>query len=109
MSGLRRALLALGTGGLLSGVVVALVIGSSSHVEYRALETVIAERLGKGRPHIELAGVPTEAAHQLGDGGGKGTGLRGLSDRVAGLGGKLEVESPPGAGTRVRATIPLGS
>lgn len=31
------------------------------------------------------------------------------ADRVAGLGGKLEVESPPGAGTRVRATIPLGS
>jgi PAS domain S-box-containing protein len=37
----------------------------------------------------------------------RGTGLRGLADRVAALDGTLEVESPPGAGTRVRAEIPL--
>jgi signal transduction histidine kinase len=36
-----------------------------------------------------------------------GTGLRGLGDRVEVLGGRLSVESAPGAGTRVRATIPL--
>jgi signal transduction histidine kinase len=35
-----------------------------------------------------------------------GTGLRGLADRVETLGGRLEVESPPGTGTRVRATLP---
>ena len=35
-----------------------------------------------------------------------GSGLRGLADRVASLGGRLEVESPPGAGTRVIANIP---
>jgi signal transduction histidine kinase len=35
-----------------------------------------------------------------------GTGLRGLADRVAVLDGRLEVESPPGAGTTVRAVIP---
>jgi PAS domain S-box-containing protein len=34
------------------------------------------------------------------------TGLRGLADRVAALGGRLTIESPPGAGTRVRAAIP---
>jgi signal transduction histidine kinase len=34
------------------------------------------------------------------------TGLRGLADRVAALGGQLQVESPPGAGTRVVASIP---
>jgi PAS domain S-box-containing protein len=38
---------------------------------------------------------------------GRGSGLRGLDDRVASLGGTLAVESPPGAGTRVRAEIPL--
>jgi signal transduction histidine kinase len=38
---------------------------------------------------------------------GPGSGLRGLSDRVRALGGKLEVESPRGEGTTVRATIPL--
>ncbi|MDX6409249.1 MAG: hypothetical protein QOE13_2320 [Gaiellaceae bacterium] len=37
----------------------------------------------------------------------RGTGLRGLADRVASLSGKLAVDSPPGAGTRVRAEIPL--
>src|SRR4051794_5492256 len=37
-----------------------------------------------------------------------GTGLRGLADRLAGLDGRLEVHSPPGEGTLVRATIPCG-
>jgi signal transduction histidine kinase len=37
----------------------------------------------------------------------RGSGLRGLADRVAALSGKLDVDSPPGAGTRVRAEIPL--
>ncbi len=37
-----------------------------------------------------------------------GTGLRGLADRVEALGGKLEVESPVGRGTRLAAEIPLG-
>jgi signal transduction histidine kinase len=36
-----------------------------------------------------------------------GSGLRGLLDRVSALGGTLEVESPPGDGTTVRAAIPL--
>jgi signal transduction histidine kinase len=36
-----------------------------------------------------------------------GSGLRGLGDRVAALGGRLEVESPSGAGTTVRAVIPV--
>jgi signal transduction histidine kinase len=36
-----------------------------------------------------------------------GHGIQGLEDRVGALGGTLAVESPPGAGTRVLATIPL--
>jgi signal transduction histidine kinase len=35
-----------------------------------------------------------------------GSGLRGLADRVEALAGQLEVESPPGAGTRLKAEIP---
>ena len=38
---------------------------------------------------------------------GTGTGLRGLADRVEALGGRLALESPPGAGTVVRAALPL--
>jgi signal transduction histidine kinase len=40
---------------------------------------------------------------------GKGSGLRGLSDRVEALGGSLAVESVPGLGTRLRAEIPCES
>ena len=36
----------------------------------------------------------------------RGSGLRGLADRVEALGGKLRVWSPVGGGTRVRAEIP---
>jgi signal transduction histidine kinase len=36
----------------------------------------------------------------------RGSGLRGLADRVEALGGRLRVESPPGGGTRVEAILP---
>ena len=41
-----------------------------------------------------------------------GSGLRGLVDRVHAVGGRLQVSSPPGRGTRLRAELPtnvLGS
>jgi signal transduction histidine kinase len=37
-----------------------------------------------------------------------GSGLRGLADRAEALGGTLELESPRGGGTVLRASIPLG-
>ena len=36
-----------------------------------------------------------------------GSGLAGLGDRLAALGGRLRVESPPGAGTLIAAEIPV--
>ena len=39
---------------------------------------------------------------------GRGSGLRGLADRVETVGGTLEVASVPGQGTRLAAEIPLG-
>jgi signal transduction histidine kinase len=36
-----------------------------------------------------------------------GSGLSGLHDRVAALAGTLTIDSPPGAGTRIRAELPL--
>jgi PAS domain S-box-containing protein len=38
----------------------------------------------------------------------RGSGLRGLDDRVAALDGTLELVSPPGEGTIIRASIPCG-
>jgi signal transduction histidine kinase len=38
-----------------------------------------------------------------------GSGLRGLEDRVAALGGSLSVHSPPGEGTTVVTRLPIRS
>jgi signal transduction histidine kinase len=37
-----------------------------------------------------------------------GSGLRGLADRVSALGGDLEIESPPGQGTAIKARLRFG-
>ena len=37
----------------------------------------------------------------------RGTGLVGLKDRVEALGGRIFLDSPPGAGTSLRAELPL--
>jgi PAS domain S-box-containing protein len=37
----------------------------------------------------------------------RGSGLRGLEDRLGAVGGVLELDSPPGGGTRLRARVPL--
>ena len=52
----------------------------------------------------------TVAVRDDGQGGAdpeRGSGLRGLTDRVAALGGQLAIESPPDGGTTVRADLPL--
>ena len=38
-----------------------------------------------------------------------GTGLRGLEDRVAALGGSLRISSPPGTGTTIAVELPCES
>jgi len=43
-----------------------------------------------------------------GAGGGSGSGLRGMTDRVEALGGSLTVSSPPGRGTTLQVEIPCG-
>jgi signal transduction histidine kinase len=37
---------------------------------------------------------------------GSGSGLSGIADRVAALDGRVRLDSPPGAGTRLRAELP---
>lgn len=82
---------------------------------------VVAEALTNVAKYAEASAVEVRAERQNGrvlvevadDGVGGadpllGTGLRGLADRVEALNGTLEVESTTGAGTTVRAVIPLG-
>jgi signal transduction histidine kinase len=54
-----------------------------------------------GRLLVEVSDDGTGGARSEG-----GSGLRGLADRVASVGGVLRVDSPPGGGTRLEADIP---
>jgi signal transduction histidine kinase len=72
----------------------------TKYAKASAVEVKVERR--NGRAVVEVADDGVGGADPL-----RGSGLRGLADRVASLSGKLHVESPPGAGTRVRAEIPL--
>jgi signal transduction histidine kinase len=68
-----------------------------------------------GATRVDISVTRAEARLLVGvadDGAGgadprAGTGLRGLADRLEALGGTLQVESPPGRGTRLSAELPL--
>jgi signal transduction histidine kinase len=83
---------------------------------------VVAEALTNAAKHARASAVTVTAeADTAGavlrvtvrdDGAGgadftRGTGLAGLKDRVEALGGRIFVDSPPGAGTTLRAELPL--
>jgi signal transduction histidine kinase len=82
---------------------------------------VVAESLTNVAKYARSSGARVDVAQANGelavevvdDGVGganteRGSGLRGLADRVEALGGRLRVWSPSGGGTRVRAEIPCG-
>ena len=85
-----------------------------------AVYYVVAESLTNAMKHANASEARVEietsdaeisfAVRDNGRGGATmddGSGLRGLADRIEALGGRLDVESPRGAGTVVRATLPL--
>jgi signal transduction histidine kinase len=72
----------------------------TKYAQASAVEVTVEQR--NGTAVVEVADDGIGGADPL-----RGSGLRGLADRVASLSGKLDVESPPGSGTRVRAEIPL--
>jgi len=72
----------------------------TKYAQASAVEVTVERR--NGTAVVEVADDGIGGADPL-----RGSGLRGLADRVASLSGKLDVESPPGSGTRVRAEIPL--
>ncbi len=88
-----------------------------------ALYYVVAEALtnvvkyaGASSASVRLAigenGVVVAEVSDDGVGGAdpaRGSGLRGLVDRVEALDGRLSVDSPAGAGTRVRVEVPVTS
>jgi PAS domain S-box-containing protein len=65
-------------------------------------EATVSVGVTRGLAVIEVADAGVGGADTS-----EGSGLWGLADRVEALGGHLLVESAPGAGTRLRAEIPL--
>jgi signal transduction histidine kinase len=65
------------------------------------------------RAHVTVGAAGGSLRVAVGDDGrggadpDRGTGLRGLADRVEALGGALTIDSPSGAGTRLVAELPL--
>jgi signal transduction histidine kinase len=68
----------------------------------RASEATVSVRHEDGNVVVEVCDDGVGGANP-----DSGSGLRGLSDRVAALDGELDLESPPGAGTTLRARVPL--
>jgi PAS domain S-box-containing protein len=74
--------------------------------------TNVVKHSGAQRARVEakiVAGTLELEVRDDGSGGAdpEGSGLRGLSDRVLALGGRMRVESPQGQGTRLIATVPI--
>lgn len=95
-------------------------VGTVPRAVEAAVYFVCAEALANAAKHAEAASVTISVSQANGrllltlvDDGvggadpGKGSGLRGLADRVEALGGQLSVRSPMGGGTRLGATIPV--
>jgi signal transduction histidine kinase len=74
----------------------------------------VARHAGASSAVVELERNPGALIVEVRDDGvggasaAGGSGLRGLADRVEALGGHLQVWSPRGRGTRLRAEIPCG-
>ncbi len=80
-------------------VVAEALTNMAKHASAGHAEVVARIENGMLRVEVRDDGVGGASPH--------GTGLMGLADRVAVLDGRLEVDSPPGEGTRLTAAIPL--
>jgi signal transduction histidine kinase len=119
--GLRSALETLTVG---SDIPVTLDVGPDELPDDLELAAyfIVSESLTNATKYADAGAIRVRVAHvaealvvEIADDGiggadpAGGTGLRGLADRIDALGGRLEVDSPPGGGTRVTARLPLGA
>jgi signal transduction histidine kinase len=72
-------------------------VAKHAHAERAAVSATVAD----GALRVDVADDGVGGADPTGHG------LVGMADRVTALGGRLEIDSPPGGGTRVNATFPL--
>src|SRR3954469_14103255 len=101
------------------------IVGVPSHRLGEGVEAavyyLVAESLTNAAKHadasearVEITNTDEELVVTIGDDGSggasvaRGSGLRGLADRIEAVGGRFELQSPSGGGTLVRARLPLG-
>ena len=72
-----------------------------------AAATEIRQRLRFGNGWVTLTIMDNGKGFDVASKVGKGFGLTGMHERVAALGGSLSIDSQPGQGTEVSATLPL--
>ena len=75
--------------------------------------TNVAKHARADRVSVDIAAIRGTLEVTIADDGvggadaSKGSGLRGLVDRVTAVGGRMDVTSPPGQGTRLSARLPV--
>ena len=80
-------------------------------VRHAAAQRVVVEVLARGgqaRVEVSDDGCGFVVDEVLARRGERGLGLLGMQERIDALGGELRIESSPGAGTRLRVTVPMG-
>jgi signal transduction histidine kinase len=89
-----------------------------THTAFFAVAEALTNIAKHANAHnVTVRAIASNGAIQIevtddGDGGADsddGTGLRGISDRVAAVGGTMRLHSPPGAGTRFEVELPCAS
>lgn len=80
----------------------------------REAVTNVLRHASAHRVEVELARKDGRVVLAIADDGRggvarQGNGLQGMRERLAAVGGSLEIESPPGGGTRLHITAPLGA
>jgi signal transduction histidine kinase len=118
-TGLTGAIPALAERSLIATTIVALPAERFPAAVEATAYFVVSEALANVAKHstagcaaVAIRKLPGHLVVQVSDegaGGARpegGSGLRGLADRVASVGGVLRVDSPPGSGTRLEADIP---
>lgn len=118
--GLAPALRALATRAPFPVEIVGIPAGRLGEAAEVAAYYVVAETLTNAAKHagasearVEISATDDTLVVEIRDNGRggahvkDGSGIRGLVDRVEAVGGRLELQSPAGAGTLVRAELPL--
>ena len=120
-SGLRAAVAVLADRSPIPVTLSAVELRFSPEIETAAYYAC-AEALANSIRHSGASSIRIDLAVDAGDllivvvddgaGGAsleRGSGIRGIADRVGAVGGRLAVQSSPGEGTRIRAAIPVGA